>query len=63
MDLQILAIALSNIAVIAWFRAESRNDWRQADARFNAHLEAMHLELKDFHGRLCSIEEKKHEKN
>jgi hypothetical protein len=37
-----------------WNRAESRSDIRQITSL----ISAMSLEMKDFHGRLCTIEEK-----
>ena len=52
--LQVLSLFLANAGLIFWFRTESRSDWRQMDAK----LEAIHLEMKDFHGRLCAIEER-----
>ena len=61
----IVSIFLANAGLIAWFRSESRNDWRhidaqmrQMDAQTNAQIRAIHEEIKDFHGRLCAIEEK-----
>lgn len=55
----LVSIALSNIGLILWFRAESRADWRQMDAKVDARLQAIHEEMKDFHGRLCAIEERR----
>jgi len=52
--LQILSLFLANSALILWFRSESRNDWRHMDAQ----VRAIHEEIKDFHGRLCAIEER-----
>lgn len=59
--LQILSLFLANAALIVWFRAESRNDWRHMDQKVDAMKElvvSIQLEMKDFHGRLCSIEER-----
>ena len=53
--IQITSLFLANAGLIIWFRAESRNDWRHMDAK----LDAIHEEMKDFHGRLCAIEEKR----
>ena len=50
--LQILSLFLANAGLIIWFRGESRTDWRHMDAK----LDAIHLEMKDFHGRLCDLE-------
>lgn len=56
--LQVLSLFLANAGMVIWFRSESRNDWRQMDAKLDANLKAIHDEIKDFHGRLCAIEEK-----
>lgn len=53
--LQIFALFLANAGLIVWFRAESRSDWRHIDAK----IDAIHEEMKDFHGRLCAIEERR----
>ncbi len=53
--LQVLSLFLANAGLMLWFRAESRNDWRHMDTK----LEAIHQEMKDFHGRLCAIEERR----
>ena len=61
---QIVGIILGNAAFIVplflWNRAESRADIRHMDNRLEATRElvhAIHLEMKDFHNRLCRIEE------
>lgn len=44
-----------------WNRTEARADIRHMDNKIDAIREltyAIHLEMKDFHNRLCSIEEK-----
>ena len=51
--IQIASLFMANAGLIIWFRAESRSDWRHMDAK----LDAIHEEMKDFHGRLCRIEE------
>lgn len=63
--LQILSLFLANAALIMWFRAESRSDWRHMDAKVDANykevnqlIRAIHDEMKDFHTRLCIIEER-----
>lgn len=52
--MQIGSLFLANAGLIIWFRTESRNDWRHMDAQ----VRAIQEEIKDFHGRLCAIEEK-----
>ncbi len=65
----ILALILGNAAFILplflWNRAESRADIRNMDAKLeslrietNALIKAIHTEMKDFHARLCIIEER-----
>lgn len=44
-----------------WNRAESRADIRHMDAKLQSNTNliiAIHEEIKDFHGRLCAIEER-----
>ena len=62
----ILSLFLANAGLIVWFRSESRNDWRHMDAKMDANnqntqenLKAIRDEIKDFHGRLCAIEERR----
>ena len=63
----------STIAIFLWARAESRSDSRALDAKIDAvhtkidsnrietqaMINAIYQEMKDFHGRLCAIEESK----
>jgi hypothetical protein len=42
----------------AW-RMEAKEDFRLYRAESNAMISAIQLEIKDFHSKLCSIEEKK----
>ena len=59
--LQILSLFLANAGLIFWFSTESRNDWRHMDQKVDAMKElivCIQFEMKDFHGRLCSIEER-----
>lgn len=51
---QVLTIILANTGLFLWNRSESKNDVRNAQ---NLIL-AIHEEMKDFHGRLCSLEER-----
>lgn len=60
----ILALILGNSAFIIplflWNRAESRSDIRHMDNKLESTRElvrAIHDEMKDFHNRLCRIEE------
>lgn len=57
--MQVLTIVASNLALFLWVRTESRADHRSLEAAVNAQLTGMREEMKDFHGRLCAIEERK----
>ena len=51
---QVLTIITANFAMFLWLRSESRADNR----RVLDLIEAIKNEMKDFHGRLCAIEER-----
>jgi hypothetical protein len=62
---QVLTIVASNIGLILWARSESRSDYRHLEQKtlqlmsgIQADVQAIHHEIKDFHGRLCAIEER-----
>ena len=53
------------IALFLWTRAEARADARHTDDKLESTRElvrAIHDEIKDFHARLCAIEEKRSKK-
>lgn len=52
---QVLTIVGSNIALFLWARNESRSDYRET----RQIIETIQMEIKDFHGRLCALEEKR----
>jgi hypothetical protein len=61
----ILALILGNavfiIPLFLWNRAEARADMRHTEAKLESTRElvhAIHDEIRDFHNRLCSIEER-----
>ncbi len=56
--LQVLTLFLANAGLVIWFRSESRSDHRQAMDL----IIAIQQEIKDFHGRLCAIEERNRSK-
>jgi cell division protein FtsB len=67
--LQVVSLILGNTALILplwlWSRSESRSDMRHMDAKLeaalqmmNGNVQAIQAEIKDFHGRLCAIEER-----
>jgi len=45
---QVLFLFFANASLVFWFRAESRQDWRHIDSK----IDAIQLEMKDFHARL-----------
>jgi hypothetical protein len=51
---QVLTIVGSNIVLFLWSRAESRSDIRM----MMSIIDGIQKEMKDFHGRLCAIEER-----
>ncbi len=58
----IIANAAMVITLFLWTRSESRNDIRHMDNKLDAIREltyAIHLEMKDFHNRLCAIEKER----
>lgn len=68
--LQILTIIIANFGLFLWLRTESRSDYRHMEARTDAILNAIKDDMKDFHykymeetknfhGRLCSLEERR----
>ena len=64
--LTVVGVFIANAAIIIpmffWNRAESRADLRHMGAKLDSMREltyAIHTEMKNFHTRLCSIEEKK----
>lgn len=60
--LQALAIVGSNIVLFLWVRTESRSDHRELEAWTKQMLQAIQQEIKDFHGRLCSLEARNNHK-
>lgn len=63
--LTILGVFIANAAMIIplflWVRSESRADSRHTDSKLESTRElvrAIHSEMRDFHDRLCAIEEK-----
>lgn len=55
---QIFTILGTNTALFLWARSEARHD--QLEIR--EMIRAIQEEMKDFHGRLCAIEERNKEK-
>lgn len=55
---QVLTIVASNIALFLWVRSESRSDHRALEAWTKDMMTTIQTEMKDFHGKLCAIEER-----
>jgi hypothetical protein len=59
---QFTIMVISFVGLFAWNRSESRADMRHMDTKLDATRElvhAIHDEMKDFHARLCVIEQSK----
>lgn len=57
-NIAVLAIV---VALFTWSRTESRADYKDLKNSMETNLIAIQQEMKDFHGRLCAIEEKYHQ--
>ena len=62
---QFIIMFVGVVGLFAWNRVESRADTRHMQAQIRANGELIrevhneiHMEMKDFHGRLCAIEER-----
>lgn len=58
--IQFIIFAVSTLGMFFWNRSEGRADIRHMDAKLESTRElvrAIHDEMKDFHARLCKIEE------
>jgi len=51
---QVLSIAAINIALISWLRS----DMKLFEIKIDGWKEEINKEMKDFHGKLCALEEK-----
>ncbi len=63
--MQLLAILITISGLFLWNRAEGRSDIRHMDTKLDAIRElvrAIQDEMKDFHKRLCDIEERNKER-
>ena len=55
---QVMTIVGANMALFLWSVRQSRTDYLNCQKSIESFKDAMMKETKDFHGRLCSIEEK-----
>lgn len=58
---KVFIIAITVFGLFAWNRSESRADYRELRSFTETNLAAIHQEIKDFHGKLCALEEKYHQ--
>lgn len=49
-----VAVVGSNIALISWLRS----DMKAFETKVDSWKEEIHKDMRDFHGRLCAIEER-----
>ena len=52
---ELLTVLATIAGLFVWNRAESREDMRHMETQ----IEAIRQDIKDFHGRLCAIEERR----
>lgn len=53
----VIAVVGSNIALISWLRS----DMKSFETKIEGWKEEINKEMKDFHGRLCSLESRWHD--
>lgn len=59
--IQFAILFVTFVGLFIWNRTESRTDIRHMDMKLDSNrnlIIAIHDEIKDFHGRLCAIEER-----
>ena len=64
--IQFIIFVGSTVGLFFWNRSESRADIRHMDTKLEATrnlVHAIHDEMKDFHNRLCRIEENRNKTN
>lgn len=54
----LLGVIAANFGLFLWARSDSKAELLSMQARTDAILFAIQQEIKDFHGRLCTIEER-----
>lgn len=54
-----IAVVAANIGLISWIRG----DFKSFETEIRGWKEEIYKEMRDFHGRLCTLEEKLKEKN
>ena len=56
--IQVLTIVAANFAMFLWVRSEANADRRDFMQALRLISDDIKAEMKDFHGRLCAIEER-----
>lgn len=56
---QVLTIVFAVFGIFLWSRREARSDMRTFQTEIRSWKEEIQKESKDFHGRLCKLEERK----
>jgi hypothetical protein len=59
---QVLTILVGNLGAFLWALRQSRSDYLHCQKSIESFKDIMFKESKDFHGRLCAIEERNREK-
>lgn len=55
---EVLTIVGSNIALISWLRSDMKSFETRIESKVDSMKDEMQKESRDFHGRLCAIEER-----
>ena len=55
---QVSTIVAANLGLFLWSVRQSRSDYLHCQRSIDSFKDVMSKETKDFHGRLCSLEEK-----
>jgi hypothetical protein len=55
---QVMTIVGANMALFLWAVRQSRSDYLHCQRLIDAFKDGMMKETKDFHGKLCSLEER-----
>ena len=61
-SIQLVIFLATIVGTFLWSRSESREDNRRIENLVDSMHKEIMLEMKDFHGRLCALEEKNRNK-
>jgi hypothetical protein len=59
---QVATIVVANLGLFLWAVRQSRSDYLHCQRSIDSFKDLMMKEVKEFHGRLCAIEERNKEK-